>query len=431
MNGYICRRSGDRRRDQDGDVLVRQRCRFARRLVGTLRGSLAPAIDYFQGKLSDLQAWWDDHSPAFLAAWDALSASIRWSIENIVTPIATALVPVLDFFQEKLAYLFDWYEANAPLFIAAWENIGAAIKWVIDTVIVPLIEWAWPYIETIISGVLDMLLSKVKLFTALLAGDWEAAGEALTEIAKGAMQALVGVISMGWDAIATGIEFVGQGILGFVYGLWKNIVQWTEDSLNKMIDLINGFIEAANSVTEKVGISLPKLGRIHLQADKIEIPKLKIQRWSETSFSKEIDEFLKKDEEEEEEEEEDIDKEFEDEPEREPAPALPKSSLPVAPKPEIPSTPPAAAIPPLENPEISVDVPEIPETETPTIPAPSVSVPALDTPLPVSVTNWDQMVAERSGRSPNELPTSRQSMCPSSRRSGMPTPRGSNPWSQE
>lgn len=58
-------------------------------------------------------------------------------------------------------------------------------------------------------------------------------------------------------------------------------MQWTEDSLNKMIDLINGFIEAANSVTEKVGISLPKLGRIHLQADKIEIPKLKIQRWSD------------------------------------------------------------------------------------------------------------------------------------------------------
>jgi hypothetical protein len=177
------------------------------------------------------------------------------------------------------------------------------------------------------------------------------------------MQALVGVISMGWDAIATGIEWVGQGILGFVYGLWKNIVQWTEDSLNKMIDLINGFIESANRVTEKVGISLPKLGRIHLQADKIEIPKLKIQRWSETSFSKEIDEFLKKDEEEEEEEEEDIDKEFEDEPEREPAPALPKSQLPVAPKPEIPATPPAATIPPVENPEISVDVPEIPETE--------------------------------------------------------------------
>jgi TP901 family phage tail tape measure protein len=407
-------------------------------LVGTLRGSLAPAIEYFQGKLSDLQAWWDDHSPAFLAAWDALSASIQWSIENIVTPIATALVPVLDFFQEKLAYIFDWYEANAPLFIAAWENIGAAVKWVIDTVIVPLIEWAWPYIETIISGVLDMLLSKVKLLPALLAGDWEAAGEALTEISKGAMQALVGVISMGWDAIATGIEWVGQGILGFVYGLWKNIVQWTEDSLNKMIDLINGFIEAANRVTEKVGISLPKLGRIHLQADKIEIPKLKIQRWSETSFSKEIDEFLKKDEEEEEEEEEDIDKEFEDEPEREPAPALPKSQLPVAPKPEIPATPPAATIPPVENPEISVDVPEIPETSgiSPDDPGTvgRIEIPALDTPLPVSVTNWDQMVGRPcrcpkrvpARRSPDHLSRSRRGAVVPGDRPGSPGARG--PW---
>ncbi|MFA5408502.1 MAG: phage tail tape measure protein, partial [Bacilli bacterium] len=336
-------------------------------LVGTLRGSLAPAIEYFQGKLDDLRAWWDKHNPAFLAAWDALSASIQWSIENIVTPIATALVPVLDFFQEKLAYLFDWYEANAPLFIAAWENIGAAIKWVIDTVIVPIIEWAWPYIETIVSGVLDMLLANTKLFAALLAGDWEAAGDALTEISKGAMQALVSVISMGWDAIATGIEWVGQGILGFVYGLWKNIVQWTEDSLNKMIDLINGFIEAANSVTEKVGISLPKLGRIHLQADKIEIPKLKIQRWSETSFSKEIDAFLKKDGEEE--EEEDIDKEFDDEPEPEltttPFTEVPEPSPTPAPSTEVPETL-------IDVPETTIDTPGIPESETPTISTPTV-----------------------------------------------------------
>ena len=315
-----------------------------------------------------------------------------------VAALQDQMAPAVEFFEGRLAHIIDWWEENGPIFIAAWENIAAAIQWVVETVIVPIIEWAWPYIETIISGVLDVILGAVKLFASLIAGDWEAAGDALTDISKGAMQALVGVISMGWDAIATGIEFVGQGILGFVYGLWTNIVQWTEDSLNKMIDLINGFIEAANSVTEKVGISLPKLGRIHLQADKIEIPKLKIQRWSETSFSKEIDEFLKKDEE----KEEDIDKEFEDEPESKPAPALPKSQLPVAPKPEIPATPPAATIPPVENPEISVDVPEIPEGEPPTIPAPSVSVPALDTPLPVSVTNWDQMVARSDVQEPGE-----------------------------
>ena len=339
-------------------------------LVGTLRGSLAPAVEYFQGKLDDLKAWWDKHSPAFLAAWDALSASIRWSIENIVTPIATALIPVLDFFQEKLAYLFDWYEENSPIFIAAWENIGAAIQWVVETVIVPIIEWAWPYIETIISGVLDVILGAVKLFASLIAGDWEAAGDALTDISKGAMQALVGVISAGWDIIATGIEFVGQGILDFVYGLWSNIVQWTEDSINQMIDLINGFIQAINSVTGKVGISLPTIGHISLKADKIEAPKIKIPRWSETEIGKNLDAVLRK--EEEEEEEEDIDKEFEDAKTDEQAPLTP--APPIVAKPEKPAKPPVV----VQKPPVLPEIPEpdlgMPEEGQPMIGAPTVEV---------------------------------------------------------
>ncbi|MFA7122023.1 MAG: phage tail tape measure protein [Bacilli bacterium] len=324
-----------------------------------------------------------------------------WAVQAQTTaaPFVAALqdqmAPAVEFFEGRLAHIIDWWEENGPIFIAAWENIAAAIQWVIGEVIVPIFEWAWPYIEQIYSGVLDTMLGVAKLFASILAGDWEEAGEALVDITKGAMQALTGVIAAGWDAIATGIEFVGQGILGFVYGLWKNIVQWTEDSLNKMIDLINGFIEAANSVTEKVGISLPKLGRIHLQADKIEIPKLKIQRWSETSFSKEIDEFLKKDEE----EEEDIDKEFEDEPEPEltttPFTEVPEPSPTPAPSTEVPETL-------IDVPETTIDTPGIPEGEPPTIPAPAVSVPALDTPVPVSVTNWDQMVARNDVREPGE-----------------------------
>ncbi len=366
-------------------------------LVGTLRGSLAPAVEYFQGKLDDLQAWWDKHSPAFLAAWDALSASIQWAVENIVTPIATALVPVLDFFQKKLAHIFDWYEENAPVFIAAWENIGAVIKWVIDTVIVPLFEWAWPHIEQIYSGVLETMLGVAKLFASILAGDWEEAGEALVDITKGAMQALTGVIAAGWDAIATGIEFVGQGVLGFVYGLWKNIVQWTEDSINRMIDLINGFIQAINSVTEKVGISLPTIGHISLKADKIEIPKLEIPRWSETQLGKNIGTFLESGEDEE--EEEDIDKEFEKELEPElttaPSTEVPEPTSTLVPSTEVPETL-------IGVPETSIDTPGIPESEPPAISTPTVSVPALDTPVPVAVVNWDQMVAQATVQEPGE-----------------------------
>ena len=56
-----------------------------------------------------------------------------------------------------------------------------------------------------------------------------------------------------------------------------------------MIDIINGFLKAINSVTEKVGISVPILQHISLQAAKLEAPKLKIPRWAETSFGQEIE----------------------------------------------------------------------------------------------------------------------------------------------
>jgi len=170
------------------------------------------------------------------------------------------MAPAVEFFEGRLAHIIDWWEENGPIFIAAWENIAAAIQWVIGEVIVPIFEWAWPYIEQIYSGVLDTMLGVAKLFASILAGDWEEAGEALVDITKGAMQALTGVIAAGWDAIATGIEFVGQGILGFVYGLWKNIVQWTEDSLNKMIDLIQWVHRGGKQCHGESGNLTPKTG---------------------------------------------------------------------------------------------------------------------------------------------------------------------------
>ena len=81
-----------------------------------------------------------------------------WAVQAQVAaaPFVAALqdqmAPAVEFFEGRLAHIIDWWEENGPIFIAAWENIAAAIQWVVETVIVPIIEWAWPYIETIISG---------------------------------------------------------------------------------------------------------------------------------------------------------------------------------------------------------------------------------------------------------------------------------------
>jgi len=218
-------------------------------------------------------------------------------------------------------------------------------------VIVPIFEWAWPYIEQIYSGVLDTMLGVAKLFASILAATgrrparpWWTSRRAQCRHSPGNSR------RVGRDRHR---DRVGrQGILDFVYGLWSNIVQWTEDSINQMIDLINGFIQAINSVTGKVGISLPTIGHISLKADKIEAPKIKIPRWSETEIGKNLDAVLRK--EEEEEEEEDIDKEFEDEPE-------PASTRPVYRSPGYARRRPGARFypaPSTEVPDTLVDVPE-------------------------------------------------------------------------
>jgi len=102
-------------------------------------------------------------------------------------PFRTRWRPQLEFFEGRLAHIIDWWEGDTgPIFIAAWENIAAAIQVGDREVIVPIFEWAWPYIEQIYSGVAghDVRVSR-RLFASILAGDWEEAGEALVDITKG------------------------------------------------------------------------------------------------------------------------------------------------------------------------------------------------------------------------------------------------------
>jgi len=221
-------------------------------------GAVANAFDWVSTRIQTFDA---DSSPLF---------------QHMIT----AFEPVVAFYQEQLAKLGEWWEENGETVMQALNNVWAAISWVLDRVLT-LFEWVWPYLEQIISGNLDAALGVVKLFTSILAGDWESAGDALVNISLGIMKALEGIFSLGFDAIATGIEWVMNGIAEFMTNIWKGIVQAVEDSINAMIDRINGFIQGINSVTEKVGISLPTVAQVELQAAAIEAPTFTAKRWSD------------------------------------------------------------------------------------------------------------------------------------------------------
>ena len=333
--------------------------------------------------------------PHLEAAGDALIEMGRgvatWAEEVAIAagPVVEAfqekMAPVVDFFQGKQEHLVEWWAENSEIFIAAWENVAAAITWVVETVIVPLFEWAWPYIESIYSGVLDTMLGVAKLFASILAGDWEAAGDALVDITKGAMSALNGVCAAGWDAIAAGIEFVGQGILDFVYDLFKNILKFIENEINKWIDAVN---RAAAAVAGMLGISMgPLIPRISLSVSDIRAPQIKIPRWSETAYGQAIDEFLSSDEEDIDAEFEDMEEEVAEQPSILPAsPPLPPRPIPT-PKPPVEPSLPMVEVEEVEPliPDIEPDLPDIELeyidiVETPFVEIPDINIPVSEQP---------------------------------------------------
>jgi hypothetical protein len=303
----------------------------------------------------------------------------------VVEAFQEKMAPVVDFFQGKQEHLVEWWAENSEIFIAAWENVAAAITWVLETVIVPLFEWVWPYIESIYSGVLDTMLGVAKLFAAIIAGDWDAAGDALVDITKGAMAALNGVWAAGWDAIAAGIEFVGQGILDFVYDLFKNILKFIENEINKWIDAVN---RAAAAVAGMLGISMgPLIPRISLSVSDIRAPQIKIPRWSETAYGQAIDEFLSSDEEDIDAEFEDMEEEVAEQPSILPAsPPLPPRPIPT-PKPPVEPSLPMVEVEEVEPliPDIEPDLPDIELeyidiVETPFVEIPDINIPVSEQP---------------------------------------------------
>jgi TP901 family phage tail tape measure protein len=260
---------------------------------GVIEQILVPAVDAAAKAFEGLNTWIQESGvvdtyllPALDRAkqgfGDLMSGVQNFDADSspLFQHMMTAFEPVVVFYQEQLAKLGEWWEENGETIQKALENVWAAISWVLDQILT-LFEWVWPYLEQIISGNLDAALGVVKLFASILAGDWESAGDALVDISLGIMKALEGLFALGFDAIATGVEWVMNGIAEFMTDIWKGIVQAVEDSINAMIDRINGFIQGINSVTEKVGISLPTIGHVSFDASAIEAPTFTANRWAD------------------------------------------------------------------------------------------------------------------------------------------------------
>jgi len=69
-------------------------------------------------------------------------------------------------FEGALATLSTGGQENGPIFIAAWGEHCGGNSVGDREVIVPIFEWAWPYIEQIYSGVLDTMLGVARIISS-------------------------------------------------------------------------------------------------------------------------------------------------------------------------------------------------------------------------------------------------------------------------
>jgi TP901 family phage tail tape measure protein len=219
-------------------------------------------------------SWWSgDGQGVFSGVTDA------W--DEVVRVLQPGIMAMIKFVQGEVQMISDWWDENGALIVEAVGVVMGAIQAVITPVlnaIVALFEWVWPYVSHLVENNISIILDIVTLFCQILTGDWDGAWQTVQGIVETSVNSIRTVAAGGFNALATGIEFVMNGISDFIFGIWKAIVQTVADSINHMIDLINGFIEAANSVTSKVGITLPTLPKIELDFGDIEAPHLSIPK---------------------------------------------------------------------------------------------------------------------------------------------------------
>lgn len=182
------------------------------------------------------------------------------AFENLQETVGAKLLPVLQRLALKLIDLINWSEKNWPAFRDAAVQTFNAIKPVIDNVV------------DRIQAVATMVQGVVRTIIAIKNGDWSAAWNGLKQVASGALDLIVagfialpakilgavsakafaGLSQIGvWikNAVMSGLEGIGRGILGAIEG-----------AINSAIGLLNSAIGAYNAIP--LSPNIPKVPKV-------------------------------------------------------------------------------------------------------------------------------------------------------------------------
>lgn len=219
----------------------------------------AAILSIVQTVFGNIQTFITDHSDQIKtfvqSTWTAIQAifSTAWEIIKIIVTVAVTFVQntIVPIFQSIAAFLQAHSDQIQAILNGAWNTIKSVIQTAIN----------------LIQGILNTVL-------ALIKGDWQGAWDAILKTVTDLWNNLTGpagiiqsginlvksILDLGLAAIGTSWDQLWAGLGATVTSVWNGIKQGIQNSINSVIDLINGMIGSANNILGTLG--LPQIGLI-------------------------------------------------------------------------------------------------------------------------------------------------------------------------
>lgn len=267
-------------------------------LAARIEEKLVPVGDVIIGALMGAFDWWDANGAEQMAPlyesfdkikqwWDENGAIIIAKVQDFYKYLIDSFRPLTEmyssFWGDEANIAVEWWDENGPLIMEAANVVAEALKITFEGLMI-VWDFVWDHLEDVLGGAVDTILGIVKLFAALITGDWETAGDALIDITEGIMEMMLGVVGLGFDAVAIGIETVMNGISQFITDVWAGIVKTFETSINRVIDMINSMIDGVNAISGKIGISFAKIEKVDFGTEDYTAKQYEIPRFADTGI---------------------------------------------------------------------------------------------------------------------------------------------------
>ncbi len=152
---------------------------------------------------------------AFVIAWtksETFRNVLINSFNGIIAFLQPAITAIKNFAIEIGNQLKQFWKENGAVITQAIQNIGKVISFVMNNVILPVMNFVWPAIKYLIvstwdaikgtiQGALNIIMGVVKIFAGLFTGNWSKLWEGVKQATKGALQFL-------WNGIQ--LMFIGK-----------------------------------------------------------------------------------------------------------------------------------------------------------------------------------------------------------------------------